>query len=239
MGDQKTSHTCLSAETHDARDPLTHYLGCQEFCDRETYLESLKEDQEGTYNKIKTELRRIKYLRGILKSDKDEAVPRLVQNLEKSMLAWRRSKLYDKNGMSGIEAVRQWRAQDRHLLNGAFQQDPESTPGANEAYHPDRDVNAYLISYEDSNHRDDLSNEGFSGQFPNHKMPVSQLLDGKKEPGHLNPLSSASQPGPESLFHYFHLPANNMNVSTDCTTNRLRLGFDVTPLCPFLLRTLS
>lgn len=236
-----------------------HYLGCLEFCDRKGYLNSLEEGRKEAHKQVKTELRRIKYLRNVLKSDPDPDIPRLLQNLENSMVAWRCSRLYDEkgtieSGTKGINAVRAWRTancrengQSQQDLepepppaneacnpdrdNDASQQDlePESPP-ANEAYHPDRDINAYLISYEHSKPRDNLSEEGFSGHFPNHKMSVFQLLNSKNK-RNLDPLRRAAvHSNSESLFNYFHLPANNMNVS-GCAVKILKPSFDDIPPC--------
>lgn len=203
MGDHDITPTCLSAEEHgnnEARDVILHYLGCLEFCEREAYFNWL----EGEHQKqLESELRRIEYLRHVLKHDKEESL--LLVNLDRSMKSWRQCDLYTCS--EGIEAVRTWRlAKGRR--NFENQRDPRTSHLASSEYDPDRDLNAYLIRYVKSQAEEELKDPRFNGHFPNHKIAVSQLLN-REEPS--NPLAKGSQP--EESINYFHFPANNMQVS--------------------------
>lgn len=215
MGDHDITPTCLSAEKHgnnEARDVILHYLGCLEFCEREDYFGWL----DGEHQKqVESELRRIEYLRHVLKHDKEESL--LLLNLDRSMKVWRKCELYTCS--DGIKAVRTWR-----LAKGrpkpTSQRDPHTSHLASSEYDPDRDLNAYMIRYVKSEAEKELKDPRFNGHFPNHKIAVSRLLD-DKEPS--NPLAKGSQP--EESINYFHFPANNMQVSINISHLTLLPGF--------------
>lgn len=212
MGDHDMSPTCLSAEDHtDAvRDHLLHYLGCEEFCDREAYLESDKVDNNQR-TLIKKELRRIQYLRKTLKADDTEC--HFITNLENSMKEWRKTPEYEE----GRRQVQDWRKSHK-MLNEVDQNyiGRQVMPNEQEKYNPDVDMNAYFIMYRNSEGVEPLDDDRFNGHFPNHKMSVSQLLENH---GDSNPLAKSSGPAtsdgnePDGAIKYFHLPANNMLVS--------------------------
>lgn len=203
MGDHDITPTCLSAEKHgnnEARDVILHYLGCLEFCEREEYFRWL----DGEHQKqVESELRRIEYLRHVLKHDKEESS--LLSNLDRSMKAWRKCELYKCS--DGIKAVRTWRL-TKGRPNSKSQRDPRTSHSASSVYDPDRDLNAHFIRYVKSQAEKELKDPRFNGHFPNHKIAVSHLLD-DEEPS--NPLAKGSQP--EDSINYFHFPANNMQVS--------------------------
>lgn len=210
MGDHDITPTCLSAEEHGedgVSDKILHYLGCLEFSEREQYFHELdKEDQ----TQIESDLRRIKYLRNVLGRDSEDS--KLISNLEDSLRIWRKCEIYQ--GKHGIDAVREWRsAKDR--ANKERQRDPHDSPSTSPTsstnhpkYDPDRDLNAYLIRYVKSEGVTDLESDKFNGHFPNHKIAVSVLLDKETQQ---NPL--AKELHPDQSINYFHLPANNMQVS--------------------------
>jgi hypothetical protein len=203
MGDHDITPTCLSAEEHgnnEARDVILHYLGCLEFCEREDYFSWLDEEHQ---KQVESELRRIEYLRNVLKRDKDEAS--LLSNLEKSMEDWRKCELFTCS--DGINAVRTWRLA-KGRSNSKNQRDPRTSHPASSLYDPDRDLNAHLVRYVKSQPEKEIKDPRFNGHFPNHKVPVSHLLD-EKEPS--NPLAKDLQP--KESINYFHFPANNMQVS--------------------------
>lgn len=206
MGDHDIIPTCLSAEEHGEdgiSDKTLHYLGCLEFCRREQYFETLKKEHRDL---IESELRRIKYLRHVLQQDREDSP--LIMNLEKSMTAWKNCELFKSE--DGIIAVREWRS-GKGRTNDKKQRNPQDSPSprsTNSRYNPDRDLNAYLVRYVQSEGVTDLQGNAFSGHFPNHKIAVSVLLDENNES---NPL--AREFHPDQSINYFHLPANNMHVS--------------------------
>lgn len=215
MGDSHPTPSCLSAEPHEARDSLLHYLGCAEFCERQAFFDSLKlEDRK----RINGEIRRIVRLRRALKTERDDSVSSLVRNMEGSMEAWRESR-----GNHGIDAVRKWRT-GKGLPNDATQDFPHEgeAPGS---YDADSDVKAYLIRYKDGKHAENAQDHGAKGHYHTHKMLelqrkilVSRLL---MQPAPANTsktsdrlLFELSQPS-DGGINYLHLPANNMAVSTN------------------------
>lgn len=202
MGDHDITPTCLSAEEHkddEVRDMILHYLGCLEFCEREQYFERLDEEHQ---KQVESELRRIQYLRHVLQQDREESS--LLRNLGKSMKAWRESELY--TGPDGIRAVQTWRLTMGRLKSK--EQRASSSQFSSSAYDPDRDLNAYLIRYVQSQPEKELKDPRFNGHFPNHKIAVSHLLNEKENS---NPLAKESHPN--QSISYFHFPANNMQVS--------------------------
>lgn len=196
MGDHDMTPTCLSAEEHEPQDPRLHYLGCLQFFEREDYINGLRDEQR---KQVESELRRIAFLRDVLKKDAVDC--RLVENLEDSMEKWRRGRLYTSD--NGIEAVRTWR-RDKSLPNGTSQRQVEL--GKFKDYDPDHDMNAYLTKFKNSEPVKDLASESFNGHFPNHKIPVFQLLDYKEEKNPLKrtlSISSATKPNQEGVIDLF------------------------------------
>lgn len=208
MGDHDMVPTCLSAEDHEPRDPMLHYLGCLEFSERNQYLVEVSSEYQ---EQVDRELRRIEYLREVLK--KDPVEHRLVKNMKDSMEKWKESSLYTSD--HGIKAVRAWR-KAKHQANRSEitpVQPGESIHQAQD-YDPDVDINAYLTRFEDSKPVKKLNDKRFDGHFPNHKIPVSHLLnDENSSPLTKTPPKSATEATQERIISYFHLPANNMIVS--------------------------
>lgn len=206
MGDHDITPTCLSAEKHmnaDARDIILHYLGCLEFCERESYYDSLDKEHQ---KQIESELRRIVHLRYFLQQDREESS--LLWNLKNSIDAWKECELFTCE--DGHRAVQTWRLnKGRH--NDKKQRKPRNSISlqvADSAYDPDRDLNAYFIRYVQSQPEKELRDPRFNGHFPNHKIAVSHLLNVMEQ---MNPLTKESHP--DKSINYFHFPANNMHVS--------------------------
>ncbi|ROV96110.1 hypothetical protein VSDG_05016 [Cytospora chrysosperma] len=178
MASDDHSSRCLSADPHTKpSDPMLHYLGCLEFCEREAYFSSVTEPEKQA---IKIELRRISYLRELVGKDEDEL--QLARNLEKSMEKWRHSELY--KGEHGIDAVRAWRTKrtdrfHRPLRNNIDQPQVDPQPGvskdSSEEYVPDYDINAHLIMFENSKPVEGLIDTRLRGDFPNHKIAMPYL----------------------------------------------------------------
>jgi hypothetical protein len=197
---------------------MLHYLGCLEFWERETYRSS-KHVSDTERQAIDTELRRISYMRDTLEKDDDEKL--LVKNMTESMTRWRESAPYTDE--RGIEAVQRWRIirPDGPLPIGITQRLVGLLPlqSSSDEYSPEYDINAHLISFENSKPRDidtetTHRDKRFRGKFPNHKINITDLLEEKQEQGRPNPLSEArNSPEEEKIISYFHLPANNMIVS--------------------------
>lgn len=187
--------SCLSAERHKPRDFLLHYLGCEQFFQREEYLASLNVSQ---IKQIQAKLQRIQYLRTALLNDLDEGRD-LVQNLSSSMKAWRSTREYQE----GIHIVRELRT-THFAVNGTTQRevDPPTRPGE---YNPDMDTNAYLIRFKNGRPVHDIMNPRFHEQFPSYRISVHELIYGREDESLLQ--------APPGTVNYFHFPANNMLVS--------------------------
>lgn len=187
---------------HDPHDHLIHYTKCLEFYRRKDYLD--KCDAEHRV-RIDSELRRIKFLRKTLQADGDDHL--LVSNVVFSHRVWRKDDIYNDN----IEFVREWRSEqgkENKISEPGFA-DPDRH-GEGTKYDPEIDFNAYVISYKNSEPVNSFNNAWIQGSFPNHKINMDELLrksDGASE----NPLSAARQ---GDTINYFHLPANNMQVSS-------------------------
>lgn len=211
MGDSEPSPSCLSAEFHsEPTDSTMHYLGCTEFWKRREYFESLKDKHPGAQERIESELRRIKSLRGVLKNATDKSVSVLVKNLEDSMQTWRNNELY--LGKHGIGEVKEWRSRQcwaNGIPDPKFDWESTQEPTV---YHPNEDVKAYLLSYKDAKHVLGLEVSGPpSGPFSDHKIPISQLLQPSNPDSDV--LLSKVANSSDGSIHYLHLPANNMAVS--------------------------
>ncbi|KUI66265.1 hypothetical protein VM1G_02448 [Cytospora mali] len=208
MGDRDAKSTCLSADSHDdhVQDPVLHYLGCLEFCERADYLDGHPEYRK----QIEDELRRIHHLRKFVA--KDCAESRLVEKVKESMNAWRGGSLY--NDEYGIKAVQEWRL-EKGLKNKVSQGEPrfensqdshqdhhrthhqEHQQGHQQGHHPghhsdtsqghdqslhqdydpDYDIYAHLTRFKNSVPVDELNDCRFHGRFPNHKTDVRCLLE--------------------------------------------------------------
>ncbi|KAK7704092.1 hypothetical protein SLS64_008650 [Diaporthe eres] len=139
MEDHDIIPTCLSAERHRPRDFLLHYLGCEQFFQREDYLASLSPEQA---KQVNTRLQRIQYLRSVLENDLGEG-RQLVQNLTSSLASWRTTKDFQE----GIGRVRELRKM--HFADNGLSQREVHASGRYQDYNPDLDTHAYLIRFKD------------------------------------------------------------------------------------------
>lgn len=196
MEDHDIIPSCLSADPHKPRDFLLHYMGCEQFYQREEYLESLTAEQ---IQQVEAKLRRIKYLREALAADPEKGAY-LVQHLTCSLKIWRGTKEFQ----DGINRIRRQRVQ-YFAVNGTTQKDvvTRANPGD---YNPDMDTNAYLIRFRNGKAAHDLMDCRFHEQYPSHRISIQDLVYGKEDPSLLIP--------PANTINYFHFPANNMLVST-------------------------
>lgn len=195
MEDHDIIPSCLSAERHKPRDFLLHYMGCEQFFQREEYLASLNPEQ---VKQIETKLKRIEYLRAALSNDIDEG-RQLVQHLKSSLKEWRNTKDFQ----DGIDRVRELRTL-HFALNGTTQKVME-TPMRMREYDPDVDTSAYLIRYKNGRLVRDIVDSRFHEQYPCYRISMHDLLKGKEDQSPLIP--------PSGTINYFHFPANNMLVS--------------------------
>lgn len=206
MEDHDIIPSCLSADPHKPRDFLLHYMGCEQFYQREEYLQSLTDDQ---IQHVEAKLRRIKYLRDALSADPDKGT-RLVQNLACSLKIWRGTKEYQE----GIKFVQKLRI-SYFAVNGTTQKEVTTRPHPGE-YNPDMDTNAYLIRFKNGRAAHDLMDSRFHEQFPSHRISIQDLIYGREDPSLINP--------PGKTINYFHFPANNMLVSDFTPWRSANLG---------------
>lgn len=202
MEDHDIIPSCLSAERHKPRDFLLHYLGCEQFFQREDYLASLNAEQR---KQIESKLQRIQTLRSALTSEMGDG-RRLVQQLTHSLNRWRGTKEFQE----GINRVRELRT-IHFALNGITQKEIETSTRIGE-YNPDIDTNAYLVRFKNGRPVHDLADARFHEQFPSYRISVSDLIYGKEDESPLLP--------PRDTINYYHFPANNMLVSGS-TKNRV------------------
>lgn len=195
MEDHDIIPSCLSAERHKPRDFQLHYLGCEQFFQREDYLASLNAEQQ---RQIEAKLQRIQILRVALENDPGDGRP-LVQQLTYSLNKWRNCKEFQE----GINRVRELRTM-HFAQNGVIQREVDIPTRANE-YDPDVDTNAYLIRLKNGRPVHEIPDSRFHVQFPVHRISVSDLIHESGEDSPLLP--------PPNTVNYFHFPANNMLVS--------------------------
>lgn len=195
MEDHDIIPSCLSAERHKPRDYLLHYMGCEQFFQREEYLCSLNPEQ---IKQIESRLRRIQYLRSALTNDFDEG-RHLIQHLTNSLERWRNTKEFQ----DGIKSVRELRTM-HFALNGVTQKEVEEKTRAGD-YNPDVDTNAYLIRFKNGRPVRDIMDSRFHDQYPCYRIAMQDLLYDREDQSVLNP--------PSGSINYFHFPANNMLVS--------------------------
>lgn len=201
--------SCLSPDDHDhIRDPILHFLGCLEFCDRNAYFDTMTQDMQ---SKLVKHLRRINFLRHAL--SRDESSEQLIFNLHGSLTAWRCSASYQ----SGMMRVKAWR--ERHHLPIGWAQCPQELDEAvcRADYDLDRDTKAFHIKYEKCSSRDDCKDRKFGGRLSYNEISLNRILD---EDDTYDPLKSSYHRTTEgcrdtntNTINYFHIPANNMIVS--------------------------
>jgi len=196
MEDHDIIPTCLSAERHRPRDFLLHYLGCEQFFQREEYLDSLNPEQA---KQVETKLQRISYLRSVLENDPGEG-RQLVQNLSSSLDSWRKTKDFQE----GIGRVRELR--NMHFAKNHKSQRVVGASGRYREYNPDVDTNAYLIRFKDGRLVREIADDRFHEQFPCYRVSLNDLIYGNEADCALTP--------PKGTINHFHFPANNMLVSS-------------------------
>lgn len=210
--------TCLSSDLHDGEeitDTVTHYLGCIEFCDRESFYNNLPEEYQ---NPIKLELRRISFIRRVIEntqSDDTQSDERVAKQLVASLQSWRQA------NQANIEKVAAWSARLFPRRANARPHDPNSDrqvrEGKPDEYIPDKDFNAYFIEFDGTRGSTNESkrHDGgrvYKGKFPNQKISVDDLL----HDANFNPLRKQTpDEGQQKRIRYFHLPANNMKVGPE------------------------
>lgn len=195
MEDHDIIPSCLSAERHKPRDFLLHYIGCEQFFQREDYLASLNTEQK---QQIESKLQRIQILRSALAGDVGDGRD-LVQQLTHSLSRWRNTKEFQE----GINRVRELRT-SHFALNGITQKEVGIPTRVGE-YNPDVDTNAYLIRFRNGRPVHDIQDSRFHEQFPSYRISVNDLIHGNEDESPLLP--------PENTVNYIHFPANNMLVS--------------------------
>lgn len=202
--------TCLDAEDHkgqDITDNVCHYFGCIEFSQRKDFYDSLGRDEQGPIN---DELRRIVFLRQVLRQSDEDSDRALVAQVGHSLSEWRR------RNKGTIASTSQTRQRQGKSFGNTNTHDPNvGRPKRNEYnYDPIKDLNAYIIQFD--------AEEGFTdttqaddgvpllkGKFPNQKVSVDWLLNSKTNLlKKINPNDVTKQ----SRVRYFHFPANNMKV---------------------------
>lgn len=208
MEDHDIIPSCLSAYPHKPRDFLLHYMGCEQFYQREEYLVSLSDDQ---IQQVEAKLRRIRYLRDALTADPERGA-RLMQNLTFSLKTWRVTKEYQE----GIIRIRKLRL-SHFGVNGTTQKEVGTRANPGE-YNPDMDTNAYLIRFKNGRAAHDLMDSRFHEQYPSHRISIQDLVYGKEDPSLLNP--------PGNTINYFHFPANNMLVSVTASRKYISILVD-------------
>ncbi|PSR80343.1 hypothetical protein BD289DRAFT_69366 [Coniella lustricola] len=184
MEDHDIIPSCLSAERHKPRDFLLHYMGCEQFFQREEYLASLNASQ---VKQIEAKLQRIESLRNAIFNDMGDGHI-LVQNLASSLKAWKATREFQE----GIKRVRQLRTM-HFAVNGAAQKEVDSLVRARD-YNPDLDTNAYLIRFRNGRPVRDIADSRFHEQFPSYRISIHDLMYRMEEE---SPLKYAS-PSPVS-----------------------------------------
>lgn len=201
MEDHDFIPTCLSAKSHQPRDEnfLLHYLGCEEYFEREKYLMSLSIDH---IKQVEAKLCCIQYLREALTKDLGEG-RHSVQALATSLREWRSTEEYQE----GIQLVRELRLVHFNL-NGYTQKDVKTPDQRHQAeYDPNVEVHAYFMRFKDGKVVQDIQDPRFHEQYPCYRVSIDDLINQDEE---ITPLVP-----PEDTINYIHLPGNNMSVSTN------------------------
>lgn len=203
--------TCLDAEEHSGdhiTDVVSHYLGCIEFGQRQSFYESLTPDSQLL---IKNELRRTQYLRHVLENSEDVVDQALISQVKESMAEWRKEHKDD------VKETSRWREENGKTSGDTSRYNPngERQSNFNKKYDPIKDFNAYVIQFNDTG---GITEKGihergqpvFKGKYPNQKVSVEWLLRG--EHNYLDKEKFKDENGKPSRVRYFHFPANNMQV---------------------------
>ncbi|KAI0183039.1 hypothetical protein EV127DRAFT_353590 [Xylaria flabelliformis] len=201
MANRLPSPSCLSAEPHESSitNPLIHFLGCIEICERESFLKKTDDVVWDTRSRwrsnIEREMRRIALLRHALSKDDDDK--QLVKEVEESRELWRNSDEYK----GYIDEVRKWRGDGRNSIIG-----PEFIH-AEEDYMPEKDTSVPIIQFEDCQEFSKTRDDRISGKFPNQKTTIRTLLDKAKPTDNL---LYKDHDFDDDRIKYFHIPSNNM-----------------------------
>ncbi|KAI1756205.1 hypothetical protein F4782DRAFT_550101 [Xylaria castorea] len=212
--------SCLSAEPHEESitNPLIHFLGCIEICERDSFLKrgvsirkdelvhqptphcektnEVVEDMKSRWrSNVESEMRRIALLRRTLSKDSHDK--RLVEEVENSGSLWRDSTEYTEN----IDKVRQWRGDGRISITG-----PDFAC-AKEDYIPEEDTSVPIIQFKDCREFSKTRDNRLSGKFPNQKTTITMLLDEAKP---MENLLYKDNDFDCDRIKYFHIPSNNM-----------------------------
>ncbi|KUI58053.1 hypothetical protein VP1G_05392 [Cytospora mali] len=216
MEDHDILPTCLSAERHKPQDYILHYMGCEQYFQREEYLASLSTEQ---VTQVEAKLRRIQYVRTALKNDAVEG-RRLVHNLSNSFRRWRSTKEFEE----GINRVRELRTM-HFALNGNTQKDARTTNRCRRAeYDPDIDANAYVMRFKNGRLVRNIDDKRFHEQWPCHRISVDDLINGEVENNPMIP--------PENTINYIHFPANNMSWAEKAITKYFKQATDTSYVPP-------
>jgi hypothetical protein len=225
--------SCLSAEDHGCNitDGLAHYFGCIKICERDTFFTDANKlwEKEVEYQtrigstkapetvqnskgrweaNVQRELKRIAVLRQVLSETGADtrSTPNpdrsLVKNLEDSRRAWK-----------------EWRALNQKPdLPEPTQSDSttsttsESTP----AYKLENDISVPIIQFKDHWGFSDEDTR-IKGKFPNQKTTIEKLLC-EQTANPEDQLIHGGHDAESGRFKYFHIPSNNMIVSTRFST---------------------
>lgn len=229
---------CLSADAHsnNITDYLVHFLGCIEIAERSAFLadkdhevwadevryyqekskKSLKEAETLSATKrdkwrksCEKELSRIRLLRKTLSEDSEDR--KLVQDVERSSKAWRKSPEF----RQGLPKVQEWRESRGKSTNKQTQpRDGDEGPELRE-YEIEADVKVPIVQFENSAQTpgttaDEADNAcGVFGVFPDQKTTIKELLGNGGEDNFLY----RGKKGHENRMKYIHIPANNMEAS--------------------------
>jgi len=227
----QSTTTCLSAEDHGCgiTDGIAHYFGCIKICERDTFftdanklwekeveyqtgigatnaLETVENLRGRWENNVQREVKRVAILRKALSETGAEthSTPNpdrsLIKNLEESRRAWK-----------------EWRvSKGKPDLPEPTQRDSttgESTP----TYKLENDISVPIIQFENywgSNDPDPR----IKGKFPNQKTTIEKLLY-ERTPNPEDQLIHGGHDVKSGRFKYFHIPSNNMIVSTRFSTS--------------------
>lgn len=170
--------TCLSVDDHDPSDIVTHYFGCTEFRKSENFYNDLSSTEQSA---IKTALRRVDYLRRCLQNSHSNEDRSLVPAFSESYALWKTSKANDIQTRACGPSKTLYNPSKRPTEDSSGEADPSS-------YIPERDLKAYMMSFRNGKGITDMTQHRdthrplCSGNFPNQKIPVEDLLDGSESP---------------------------------------------------------
>ncbi|KAI0468209.1 hypothetical protein F4859DRAFT_517399 [Xylaria cf. heliscus] len=219
MANRLAGASCLSAEPHEHNitNPLLHFLGCIEICERDNFLngnipiwedeleyqreehvdaeEVVKKMKRSWTSSCRKELRRIALLRYALSKDNHDK--QLVKEVTSSGRLWRNSSEYKSN----IGKVKQWRQYELGKSNSVT--GPDSTHGMDD-YELEKDISVPIIQFKGCQ---EFTDDNLSGKFPNQKTTIKILLDDSDPTANLLHKDRNSGPG---CIKYIHIPSNNM-----------------------------